>query len=406
MIENINLYYRETILDDTLSDFFTYEKIAKDSSTHDVLLDFGVAGSFCRPSEALLSRLKLDLSCFEAHGYNYGNDFFDEALLKWAIHSSSGSRNFHDWIVENYSCVITAGAKGGLNVIAQAYINEGDVILVTNPGYPVFKVQAERLGGVVIEIPLLASNNYMPDFSDCSAEILERAKLLLVNYPNNPTGKVLNQNEADTLLSFCIKHKIFLVNDAAYGNIVFDKRLSGSFLCNRNSLNNFIEIHSFSKSHQVPGWRLGYMVCNKEISRELRKIALMQNTGCPKFLLGALVKCLPHDVYLESLNRRIYSRLVCLASILNSFGFCAEVPNGTFFIYVKAPIGVKGRRRFMKTAQETAELFARHLGAVIIPFELVHEGYLRFSVAFSANDEEEYFSILKERLSHIEFDFA
>lgn len=405
MINNFNSYYRDGILNDENSEFFSWAKRARKISEYSVMLDFGVADAFCEPPTDFLSAIEEQVRQPGAHAYIYEDIAFNRFCLEYSTQHPHLNRASQLHVMDSLVAVPTAGAKGALNVIAQVFVEVGDVVLVTEPGYPIFQIQAERLGAKVIKLPLLSSNGFLPDFSCLSEKTLDQAKLLMINYPNNPTGKVLTQEEIKVLVDFCHQHCIILINDAAYGKIVFDKSSHGSFYYEREVLTNFIEISSLSKSLQIPGWRLGYIVCHRDIAKQIRKVALMQTTGHPKFLLAAISESMPQEQYLQALNRCIQSRLGKLAEILAGCGFKTEVPEGTFFLYVKSPIAVSGGDRFQNPAQESAEIFARKLGVIVTPWEVAGQNYLRFSVAFRDTCDEETFSLFEKRISKIRFVF-
>lgn len=404
MLNHFNHYYCKELLDEARDDFITWTLKAKKAYHRGPILDLGIVDAFISPPSELMSALCQASLKPGSHGYGYGHEAFEEACMNMVC-GQLESPALAASIKERFGLLTTAGAKGALNVIAQAFINPGDVVLTTKPGYPVFRIQAERLGASVWELPLLPENGYLPDLSSVPSEVLAKARILLVNYPNNPTGKVLNQDEVDKISAAVVKHNILLINDATYNGLIFDEGGAGSFLRQAEISPYFMEVYSLSKSLQIPGWRLGFVLCDKRVLPMLRKLSLMQSTGQPRFLLDALASCLPQKSFVRQVNSRVSERLSCLVEALRSSGFNAHMPAGTFFCYVEAPAGIDGGPGFSNSI-ECARYLASELGIITLPWDVDQKRFLRFSVAFKEGDDKGFFSELKQRLGSRKFIFC
>ena len=156
------------------------------------------------------------------------------------------------------------GSKPILALLPLAFINPGDITIMTVPGYPVMGTTTQAIGGEVVNLPLLAENNFLPDLDSLTAEQCKRAKLLYINYPNNPTGAVANKEFFAKVIDFAKKHNIIVVSDAAYAALTFDGEVPLSFLSIDGAKDVGVEIHSLSKAYNMTGWRLAF-ICGNEL---------------------------------------------------------------------------------------------------------------------------------------------
>jgi LL-diaminopimelate aminotransferase len=400
MRHRLNSFYREAVLGDTCSDFLSWATALK--QVHGTLpaLDFGVADAFLAPPASALAALQGTSADRREHGYAlYTHPEFEQACLEYISRLQGGIPS------AGLAVVPTAGAKGAINLVTQAFIEPGDIVLATKPAYPIFQLQALRLGGQVIELPLQTDAGCVPDLQQLPAEVRRQATLLYVNYPNNPTGVVWSADAARRLLRQCQDNDILLVNDAAYGSVVFDPSHRTSLLSEPGATDHYLEIHSLSKALQMPGWRLGFLVCAQDLAAQMRRMALLQGSGQPRFLQGAVVQALQDPDFIEASNAVVHRRLRRMAEILRAHGFAAAVPQGTFFLYVPAPRGTAAGLSF-ETARDCALFLARDLGILTVPWDVDGQPHLRFSVAFPDPDESAVFEQLDTRLGATPFAFA
>jgi LL-diaminopimelate aminotransferase len=299
----------------------------------------------------------------------------------------------------------TIGSKPGLAMVPAIYINPGDVILMTVPGYPVMGTHAEFLGGEVVNLPLLEENNYLPDLRNIAPDVLERTKILLLNYPNNPTGATATREFFQEVVAFAKKNKIIVIQDAAYAALTFNGDPL-SFLSIPGAMEVGVEFHSLSKAYNMTGWRIAFIVGNELIVKGFAHIKDNVDSGQFAAIQKAGVYALEHPEITREILDKYRRRLSLMVEALKSVGFNASVPGGSFFLYVKAPTGIKGGEQF-KTAEDFSQFLIKEMMISTVPWDNVGN-YVRFSATFAAKDTEDECRIMNEiksRLSSVKFVF-
>lgn len=289
----------------------------------------------------------------------------------------------------------TIGSKPALAMLPLCFIDPGDVALMTVPGYPVMGTYTRYLGGETYELPLLKENEFYPDFSDVPKDILKRAKLLYLNYPNNPTGQTATKTFYKYIVEFAYRNNIVVISDAAYSAITFDREKPLSFLSVDGAQDVGVEIHSLSKSFNMTGWRLGFVAGNKKIISALATVKDNTDSGQFRAIQKAgtyALNNMRHIIYdnCERYSRR-FDRLV---RVLNNVGIKAQKPGGTFYCYVEAPKSAADGTKF-SNAEQCAEYLINKALISTVPWDDAG-AYLRISVTFEAEDEQEEAAVLDE----------
>ena len=298
------------------------------------------------------------------------------------------------------------GSKPALAMIPQAFINPGDVALVTVPGYGVLANMTKWLGGEVYNLPLLESNKFLPDFDSIPEDILKRAKLLYINYPNNPTGAFASETFFRKVVRFAKKNKIIVIQDAAYAALTFDGVKPLSFLSVKGAKDVGIEIHSLSKAFNMTGWRMAFMVGNPLVIKAIASVKDNNDSGQFHAIQLAGKYALEHPEITVATAEKYSRRHDMLAKTLKKLGFAAKKPKASFYMYVKIPKGIKGGQKF-KTAEDFSQWLLREKLISTVPWDDV-EPYVRMSVTFLAFGEEEEKKVMEDiynRLSDVEFEF-
>src|SRR5262245_1890866 len=301
------------------------------------------------------------------------------------------------------------GSKAALSILPSAFINPGDYVLMTTPGYPVFGTHAKYYGGLVHNLALTESNNYLPDLDKIPDDIVNRAKVLLVNYPNNPTGASATPEFYRKVVEFAKKNGVIVISDAAYAALVFEGKPL-SFLATPGAKEVGIELHSCSKSFNMTGWRIGFVAGNELIVKAYGDVK--DNTDSGQFLAiqHAAAYCFDHPKITEKIAAKYSRRMTALVGTLKAAGFNARKPQGSFFLYVKAPkaaVKKDGSHIQFKTAEEVSQWLITDRLISTVPWDDAG-GYLRFSVTFVAKDQPEEKRVLGEvsrRLSEVSFEF-
>ncbi len=260
-----------------------------------------------------------------------GGPIFKEAAARW-MHTVFGVAG----IDPTTQIVHSIGTKAALSILAGCFINPGDVALMTTPGYPVFGTHSQYYGGEVFNLPLLEKNRFLPDLNSIPAEKLRRAKTLLLNYPNNPTGASATPEFFAAVVDFALRNKLVVIHDAAYSALIFEGKPL-SFLSAPGAMDVGIELHSMSKGFNMTGWRLGFVVGNPLLVRAYADIK--DNTDSGQFLAiqEACAYALDHAEITQRIAGKYSRRMDGLVTVLNRHGLPARKPDGSFFLYVKSP---------------------------------------------------------------------
>lgn len=268
------------------------------------------------------------------------------------------------------------GSKEGIGHIPLAFVNPGDIVLVSSPGYPVYPVGTLFAGGESYVMPLLESNNFLPDFSSIPADVLKRARLMFINYPNNPTSAVADIKFFNKAVEIARKYNIIVCHDAAYSEIYYDGKRPASFLEAYGATEVGIEFHSLSKTYNMTGWRIGFAVGNKDVIFGLGKVKTNLDSGIFQAIQEAGIEALgTGDDVLSGIRDVYQERRDALYNGLKSLGLHAIKPDATFYLWVKAPAGFDSSG-FVAHLLEKA-------GIMITPgngFGKPGEGYVRFAL--------------------------
>ena len=301
------------------------------------------------------------------------------------------------------------GSKAALSILPAALINSGDYVLMTVPGYPIFGTHAKYLGGRVHNLPLTEENQFLPDLASVPAEVLKQAKVLVLNYPNNPTGASATPGFFAQVVEFARRHGLVVIHDAAYAALVFEGRPL-SFLATPGAMEVGLELHSASKSFNMTGWRCGFVAGNELLVRAYGDVK--DNTDSGQFLAiqHAAAHALDHPEITESIAAKYSRRMDALVSALAGAGFQARKPKGSFFLYVKAPTAAvkkDGGRIAFSNSEEVSQWLITEKLISSVPWDDAG-AYLRFSVTFTAKmvaDESRIMHEVASRLGDVRFAF-
>lgn len=268
------------------------------------------------------------------------------------------------------------GSKEGIAHITLCFIDPGDIALVPDPGYPVYSVSTMLAGGESYYMPLTEENNFLPDLEAIPAHILDKAKLLWISYPNNPTGAVADLDFFNRVVGFARQHDLTICHDAAYSEIVYDGYQAASFLQADGAKEIGVEFHSLSKSYNMTGWRIGMVVGNARVIKALREVKSNLDSGIPQAIQYAAIEALtgPQD-YIKQKNDTYQRRRDLVVDTLNSIGLQAKVPKASIYVWAKVPEGY--------TSLEFTNDLLNKLGVVVTPgtgFGKNGEGYVRLSL--------------------------
>jgi LL-diaminopimelate aminotransferase len=295
------------------------------------------------------------------------------------------------------------GSKPILALLPICLINPGDIALTTTPGYPVAGTYTKYLGGVVYNLPLQARNGFFPDFHSIPPEVLRHAKLLYINYPNNPTGQVATKAFFEEVVEFALQHNIAVIQDAAYAALTYDGYEPLSFLSVDGAQEVGVEIHSLSKAFNMTGWRMAFVAGNQKLIKAYGTVKDNTDSGQFRAIQKAGVYALNHPEITEPIREKYSRRLDLLVKVLQESGFDARKPKGTFYCYVKCPRGTASGIQF-DTAADFSEYLLKEALISTVPWDDAGP-YIRFSVTFEAQtpaEEERIMAEIQRRIAQLQ----
>lgn len=268
------------------------------------------------------------------------------------------------------------GSKEGVFNLALAYVNPGDVVLVPDPGYAPYTVGAQMAGGEVVYMPLLAENDFLPDLRALTPQILRRAKLMWLNYPNNPTGAIAPLEFFAEAVRLAREHHFLIAHDAPYTEIAFDGYRAPSILQIPGAKDVCVEFHSMSKTYNMGGWRAGVACGNAEAVNALNALKSNVDSGTFRPILDASAAALTGDqAWLEERNAHYRQRRDIVVEALRSIGMRVEMPKAAIYVWARLPEGVP--------AADYASALLEHAGVSVTPgrvFGPSGKGYVRISL--------------------------
>jgi LL-diaminopimelate aminotransferase len=295
---------------------------------------------------------------------------FREAVANWYM------ARFNVKLDPAKEVVSLIGSKEGIGNMAVAFVDPGDVVLVSSPCYPVYHIGTAFSGGKNYFLPLKKENRFLPDLDSIPADIARQAKLLWINYPNNPTAAVADQEFYRRVVEFANRHNVIVCHDAAYTEMGYDGYRPMSFLEVDGACEVGIEFHSLSKTFNMTGWRIGMAVGTPEIVSALAQAKSNLDSGIFQAIQEAGVEALRLGDRIVEPSRTIYQeRRDILVDGLRAVGLDCEKPRATFYVWVACPQG-------LSSAEFTAKLLDE-AGVVVTPgngFGDAGEGYVRFTV--------------------------
>lgn len=389
------------------SELYKFEKIrrARDAAVRAKpgveLIDMGVGEPDGMAYPGVVQTLSEEAGMLDNRGYaDNGPPEFKQAVARY-MSRVFGVNDLDPTTEINHS----VGAKNALSFLPACFINPGDAVILTVPGYPVLATHARWYGGEIYTLPLLEENHFLPDLSSLTDAQRQRAKILLLNYPNNPTGAVATREFFQDVVSFAKQYNLLVVQDAAYASLVFEGQPL-SFLSIPGAKEVGVELHSCSKAFNMTGWRLAWLCGNGLVVRAFADIKDNFDSGQFKAIQKAAVYALDHPDITVEIAAKYSRRLEMLAATLNRVGFQARKPAASFFLYVRAPRAVAGGPQFAN-AEDFCQFLIREKLICTVPWDDAGP-FVRFSVTFQAptlEAEKVVVSEIGRRLSDVKFIF-
>ncbi|MDQ0198339.1 LL-diaminopimelate aminotransferase [Neobacillus ginsengisoli] len=319
--------------------------------------------------------------------------FVVDTLVKYATDSTKygytlkGISEFHDavcYFLERYSVDLESekevlqlmGSQDGLAHLATALINPGEYVLVPDPGYPIYEASVTIAGGVIYPMPLLAENKFLPILEDIPLEVLEKTKMMILSYPGNPVTALADKTFFEKVVKFAKQHNILVVHDFAYSELIFDHHPQISFMSIPGAREIGIEFNSLSKTFNMAGCRIGYVVGNEQAIKILGTLKSHIDYGIFYPIQQSAVMALTSDYCNLQEQKKIYEkRRDALITGLEKSGWHVTKSPATMFVWAKIPVGWKSRQFAFELIDQA--------GVAVVPgdaFGKLGEGYVRIAL--------------------------
>lgn len=388
------------------TEIYKFEKIkrAKRQAISDFpdrsILDFGIGENDEMAPETVRERMNQEVNQPANRGYaDNGIGAFNEAASRFM------QRNFDvelDPATEVNHCI---GSKTALAMLPATLINPGDVTLMTVPGYPVAGTHTRYYGGNVYQLPLLAENDFFPDLAGIPADVRAKAKLLVLNYPNSPTGRIATREFYQQVVDFAEANQLVVIQDAAHIMLTFGQQPL-SFLSVPGAKDVGVEVHSLSKGFNMIGWRIGWVCGHARLVQAFADVKDNSDSGQFIAIQKAAIAALDDESIPRDVRQKYERRLQKLVTMLKTCGFDCEMPGGSYFLYCPSPRAAAGKE--FGNAEAASQHLITQQSIVTVPWDEAGP-YLRFSVTYEAADEAAEDALMtetKQRLESLRLEFA
>ena len=355
-------------------------KIAEKRAQGIDVISFGIGDPDIPTPENVVEKLRETALDSPNHRYpeTDGLPEFRQAVADWY------QRRFGISVHPDKETLPLIGAKEGIGHAALCFIEPGDIALVPDPGYPVYSVGTWFAGGECHWMPLLEENGWMPDLDAIPDDVADKAKVIWLNYPNNPTGAIAEAGYFDKVVEFAKAHDIAVMHDASYSEVAFDGYRPISFLETPGAIDVGVEFHSLSKSYNMTGWRLGMVVGNEDIISALMVIKSNLDSGVPNAIqyMGMEAMELSQDA-IDERNGIYERRRDRVVQTLMDIGLDAIPPKASLYVWTRIPEGF--------TSAEFTALLLDEANIVVTPgngYGQYGEGYIRLSLTINDEDME------------------
>lgn len=376
--------------------FATIEKKIDDYKARGIdVISLGIGDPDQPTPDFIIEEMAKEIWKPENHQYpsSVGMLSYREAVARWY------ERRYQVEIDPKTEAVALLGSKEGIANISYCYIDPGDIALVPNPGYPVYAIGTQLAGGQPYYMPLKEENGFLPDLAAIPADVAQKAKILWLNYPNNPTGACADLSFFEEAVAFAKKYDILLCHDSAYSEISYDGYVPPSMLQVPGAKDIVLEFHSLSKPFNMTGWRIGYACGNADAVSALARYKSNVDSGAFEAIQAAAIAGLDYDPAKLAPMRELYrSRRDLVVETFNSLGWKMTPPKGSFYIWAPVPKGF--------TSAAFAEYVLDKANVVVTPgsgYGEHGEGYFRISLTISSDRIKEAAARIRQQLDKVEF---
>jgi len=355
------------------------------------IIDLGIGDPDEPTPEEIIESFYKAVQDSKNHHYplDQGSSIFRDRIAKWY------RERFNVTLDPEKEILPLIGSKEGISHLPFAFINPGDVSLIPDPCYPPYKGGTILAGGAPCLMPLIEENNFLPDLNKIKKTELKKAKIIYINYPNNPTAGICEKDFFEDVAVFAKKYNLIVASDAAYSEIAFDGYKAASFLKAQGGKETGVEFHSLSKTCNMTGWRIGFACGNEKIIAGIAKVKSNIDSGVFNAIQMAGITALDiADKHLKKMNRVYRERRDILVDGLNKLGWVIRKPKATFYVWARLPKRHKSSIEFAGSVLDKADV-------IITPgvgFGENGEGYVRFALTVSKERIQEAVERMKKVL--------
>ena len=369
------------------------EKIAEKKAKGEDVISFAIGDPDIPTPPHIIERLCQAAQDPANHRYpeSKGLPEFRQAIAEWY------GQRFDIVLDPDKEVLPLIGSKDGVGHIALCLIDPGDIALVPDPAYPVYSVSTMFAGGESYFMPLTEENDFLPDLEQIPTEIAHQAKILWLNYPNNPTAAVAGIDFFQKVVNFAKKYDLAICHDAPYTEVAFDGYRPVSFMQVPGAREVGLEFHSLSKSYNMTGWRVGMVVGNVRMIDALRRIKSTLDSGIPQAIQHAAIEALRgSQECIEERNRIYQQRRDLMVKILSEIGLKVSSPKASLYIWARIPQGYNSAEFATRLLDETGVVVTPGIGygkcgegyirvSLTVPDDRIEEGLARLSAWHASN---------------------
>ncbi|MEZ4554804.1 MAG: LL-diaminopimelate aminotransferase [Dehalococcoidia bacterium] len=358
------------------------ELIAQKRAAGVDVISFGIGDPDLPTPDYILDSLKRAADVPVNHRYpeTEGLPEFRQAVARWY------ERRHSVQLDPEREVVSLIGSKEGIGHLPLCLVDPGDVVLITDPGYPVYEIGTMFCGGESVKVPLREEDGWLPRFEDIPADIAGRAKIIWLNYPNNPTGAVADLAFYEQAVAWAKAHDVVIAHDLAYSEVTYDGYVAPSILEVDGARDVAIEFNSLSKSFNMTGWRIGMAVGNATLVDALRRVKSNLDSGVPQAVQQMAITALdgPPDA-ITSHNDTYRRRRDRVVEVLRQLGLRVDPPKASLYVWARLPEGER-------SSADYAGRLIDATGVVVTPgvsYGAAGEGYIRLSLTLPDDRVEE-----------------
>jgi LL-diaminopimelate aminotransferase len=352
------------------------------------LIDLGI-GNPDRPTpNPIIKEAIKSMKNSKNHGYPdfKGKREFQETVKEWM------EKRYNVKLGSDFTAQSVNGGKEGIAQISLAFTNPGDINIVPDPYYPVLSRGTWIASGKVHHLPLKEDNDFLPDLDSIPKEILQKAKLLIINYPNNPTGAIASKEFLEKAVNFCIENNILLLSDLAYGEVCYEGYRPLSIFSIKGAQDIALEVHTCSKTFNMAGWRVGFVVGKKELVDVISAIKINFDYGTSTIMQDAAIAAMkmPYK-YVKKTMDEYEKRRNYMLQAFQELGWNVKKTNATMYMWLKVPDGRKSREFCKDVMDKTGVVFTPG-----VAFGKGSDNYFRVSIVQNEKRLKEAIERLKK----------